>query len=134
MDLNDENFDMGSVIRPFVVKHKPTLSRAFPSGGALNVFMGKSDYKQAFLARVRQARDARGYTQAEIAKLLNDMPQSKYEKYENRSLLPHDLVPLFCLATGVDVHWLFTGQHRKQKVAPEQAEPAPTSARRRTGG
>ncbi len=85
-------------------------------GDGSNVVMGISAFKQSFMDRVRQARDARGLTQEEMATLLG-IPQSKYHKYESRSYLPHDLVPRFCLAAGVEEHWLFTGRRR-------QAEPA----------
>ncbi len=94
--------------------------------------MGKTDYKQSFMARVKEAREARGLTQEEMATLLG-INQPKYHKYESRSYLPHDLVPRFCLAAGVEEHWLFTGRRRQAEVAEVAAAPtkSPRRGRRR---
>lgn len=66
----------------------------------------ESAYKRAFLTRTAEARSKAGLTQEEIATLLN-IPQDKYKHYEKRSLLPHYLVPAFCIATRIDPAWLF---------------------------
>jgi transcriptional regulator with XRE-family HTH domain len=73
--------------------------------------MGKSEHKQLFMNRVREARERRGLTQDQIAKVLG-MHQGTYHKYESRSYLPHDLIERFCLACAIDIDWLFTGQQR----------------------
>jgi transcriptional regulator with XRE-family HTH domain len=89
----------------------------------------KSAFKQRFTERVRWARIARDLTQEEIAELLS-ITQDKYKHYEGsrtvegRSYLPHDLVPKFCLATGVDAAWLFTEKGRAPVLGEPPAEPA----------
>jgi DNA-binding XRE family transcriptional regulator len=77
----------------------------------------KSAYKNDFIARVAWARKARGYTQQQLADLL-DIDQGTYKQYETRSFLAHDLVPRFCLLCGVDPSWLFTGIGRVPMAAP----------------
>ena len=75
-------------------------------------------YKEAFCARLRGARKAAGYTQVEMADLL-DITRDNYAKYERRSLLRVDLIPEFSRITGHDTWFLLTGQpnqnHSKQK-------------------
>jgi transcriptional regulator with XRE-family HTH domain len=64
-----------------------------------------------FLARTAAAREARGFNQTKMAKLLNDdMEQGTYSKYETRSPLPHQYIVRFVEFCGVDYEWLFTGQ------------------------
>ncbi|WP_425283183.1 helix-turn-helix domain-containing protein [Methyloceanibacter caenitepidi] len=67
-------------------------------------------FRDQFAARVRLARERSGYSQAEIATLLG-IKQSAYSKYEGArqppTLMPHHLIPRFCLACRVDVEWLF---------------------------
>jgi transcriptional regulator with XRE-family HTH domain len=68
----------------------------------------KSGYRAEFLARTKAARRSRGFTQVQMAEIL-DMDQGKYKQYETRTYLPHDYVPRFCLVCGIDATWLFTG-------------------------
>lgn len=68
----------------------------------------KSVYRQEFLQRTREARDTTGLSQGDFAKLLG-LNKDIYAKYENRSLLPHDLTPTFVAVTGASYTWLFTG-------------------------
>jgi DNA-binding XRE family transcriptional regulator len=123
---------MDQSLRLFVLNGKSIMSSDAALGDGCNVLMGKSDFKQSFMGRVRQAREARSLTQEEMATLL-DIPQSKYHKYESRSYLPHDLVPRFCLAAGVEEHWLFTGRRRQAEHAevPAAAGKSATPRRRR---
>jgi transcriptional regulator with XRE-family HTH domain len=85
-----------------------------------NVRMAESEteteYKQAFMRRIAEARVALGWKQWQMAEALG-MPQDKYKQYESRSLLPHHLVRRFCLIARVDMEWLMTGQG-KMKLAP----------------
>jgi len=67
-----------------------------------------TDYKQAFLRRTKEAREAARYTQEQIAKVLQ-ITQDTYKQYETRSLLPHRLIGPFCAATRVSEAWLLTG-------------------------
>lgn len=68
----------------------------------------KTAYRQDFLRRTREAREATGLARDDFAKLLG-VPKEAYTKYETRSLLPHDLTAQFLLITGASYTWLFTG-------------------------
>ena len=65
--------------------------------------------KAAFIARTRAARVARFETQQQICTLLG-LSQGTYKSYETRSPLPLWLIPRFCVACGVDIEWLLTGE------------------------
>ena len=65
----------------------------------------KTDFRDAFCARVRAAREASGYTQKEMARLLG-VSADNYVKYESRSHLPHHLIERFCLITKTDMRTL----------------------------
>ena len=104
-----------------------------------NVRMADSEtetqYKQAFTARIAEARVALGWKQWQMAEALG-MPQDKYKQYEGRSLLPHHLVRRFCLIARVDMEWLMSGQGKMKPAAlPEivpDIQPAPARKVRRS--
>ncbi|MBN8955257.1 MAG: helix-turn-helix transcriptional regulator [Rhizobiales bacterium] len=79
-----------------------------------------STYKSDFIARVKEAREARGVTQEWLAERLG-IEQDKYKQYETRSFLPHQYVEMFCLACGISETWLFTGKgdapRKRQRAA-----------------
>lgn len=68
-------------------------------------------FTDAFQARVKAAREARGLTQDKLASGLG-VDQGTYKQWETRpgSLLPHEHVAAFCLICGVDFEWLFTAR------------------------
>lgn len=68
-------------------------------------------YDQQFIERTRFARERAGYSQTEIAKLL-DIPQDRYKQYETRSKLPYQFVERFTLACRISIEWLMTGKER----------------------
>ena len=75
-----------------------------------HVHVGESSkFHDEFLRRVREAREAVGYTQVEIATGLG-IPQDHYKQYETRSFMPHELIPRFCVITRVSTDWLLTGR------------------------
>lgn len=115
--LRNDSMGMEDCIRPFVLKCKTTLSHDAAFVDGFNQYVGKTEHKETFLARVKAARERRGHTQEEMAEVLG-MKQTKYHKYESRSYLPHDLVPRFCLACGISIHWLYTG--RNQSTSKEE--------------
>ncbi len=87
--------------------------------------------KQAFTARVRQARVQLGWKQWEMAHALG-MAQDKYKQYEGRSIMPVFLLDRFCLVARVDMVWLVTGRG-KPMPAPQPepiAAPAPKTVRK----
>lgn len=67
-----------------------------------------TEFLDLFLARTKRAREARGVTQQEIANALG-IAQDLYSKYEVRTLLPHHLIPAFCLICAVEEKWLLSG-------------------------
>lgn len=69
----------------------------------------KRKFKQAFLGRVRAAREATGLTQMQMAAMLG-VDVGTYGKWETRTLMPHEFVDLFCEAAGVTHHWLYRGE------------------------
>jgi len=129
--------DMPNVIGQSVLKRKAILSldNDLPLGH--NVPMAESEtetqYKQRFMQRVAEARIARGLKQWQLAEALG-MVQDKYKQYEGRSLLPHHLIGLFCIVTGVDPVWLVTGRGQKppKLLQIADAEPEPVAKPERT--
>lgn len=65
-----------------------------------------ADFKQAFRARTRAARKARGMSQADIARALG-ISRATYWTYEARRPLAHHLIEEFVAITGVDLDELF---------------------------
>ena len=84
-------------------------------------------YKDAFLQRVAEARVAAGFTQEELASVL-DLDQGTYKTYETKTLMPHDLIPRFCIAVRVSTAWLLDGP--VSGIAPEMEVGNPTQERR----
>ncbi len=71
-----------------------------------------ADYREAFCARVKALRQARGFTQAEMAHALG-ITEEAYRKNEKRSPLPHHLIERFVAIVGTDVQFLMTGRRKK---------------------
>jgi hypothetical protein len=121
-----------------VLKRKANLSLDEELSLGHTVHMAESEtetqYKQAFIARVKSARVATGMKQWQIAESLG-MPQDKYKQYEGRSLLPHHLIGRFCLVTRIEPDWLVTGRGQKPlrplHVADTE-EPVPVPKPKRT--
>jgi transcriptional regulator with XRE-family HTH domain len=69
------------------------------------------DYVRAFQARVKVARDSRGWTQTQIAGFLG-VKQDQYKQWETRkgSLLPHRLLTKFTDLTGCSMKWLLDSE------------------------
>lgn len=88
-----------------------------------------SAYRAGFLGRVRAARELRFGTQEELCEVLG-LAQPTYHKYETRSLMPHMLIPRFCLACGVSTDWLIAARgpgpawkSREEETKPRQKRP-----------
>jgi transcriptional regulator with XRE-family HTH domain len=73
------------------------------------------EYRDAFVARVRQARTDAGYTQRAVAMLLG-VDASTYNNYERGrgkeppTLMPMHLIERFCVLCQVPIDWLVTGK------------------------
>lgn len=74
-----------------------------------------STFHADFLARIKTLREERGLTQAEMATALGILLEA-YKKYEQRSLLPHNLVERFALIVGKDVNYVMTGKEDKRRA------------------
>jgi transcriptional regulator with XRE-family HTH domain len=72
-----------------------------------------ADFLGGFCLRVREARKARGLTQAEMAQALGVGPEA-YRAYEKRTPLPHFLIERFARITGTEIEFLLTG-HRPRR-------------------
>lgn len=76
--------------------------------------MTKDEYREAFVARVREAREAAGYSQDEMATLLG-IEKDAYRRYEGPrsnqppTLMPQDLITKFCIACHISERWLLSG-------------------------
>lgn len=68
-------------------------------------------FNTAYCARVRAARDHRGWTAEQMATALG-IPPDRYRKYEVRSPLPLYLVERFCIITGEELTYMVTGKRR----------------------
>lgn len=66
-----------------------------------------SIFNGAFCARTKELRIARGWTQMQMAEALG-IEKAAYSKYENRSPLPHWLIPRFCLFCDTTPDQMFT--------------------------
>lgn len=128
---NEVRSSIGKNIGQPVLKRKAFLSLDRDNSVGHDVLMPKSgpeaEYKQAFIQRVKEARETRDLKQWEIAELLEaGMAQDKYKQYETRSLLPHHLIGRFCIICRVDPEWLVTGKGKKivKTAQPEPAKPA----------
>lgn len=83
----------------------------------------EAQHKQAFIARVKAARVAKGLKQWQMAEALGGMAQDKYKQYESRSYLPPHLVERFSLICGVNPGWLVTGRGERA-LKPIESVPA----------
>lgn len=84
----------------------------------------QEDYRRNVCDRLRQLRIDAGYqSQAEFAEEIG-ISANTYSKYENRSLIPHRLIPLVCEMLNCSSWYYLTGQ-------PSQHSPPFTGERHR---
>lgn len=92
---------------------KDNVSRANPSAVGKNRLMATSNaeltFNQELCARVRALRDAKDWSQEQMAIALG-VPVERYRKYETRSPLPSYLMERFALITDCTVEHLLTGK------------------------
>jgi len=130
--------DMKPTIGQSVLKCKANLSLDDRFSLGHHVRMAESDadaqYKSEFTARVKEARQRKGWKQWEAAQALG-ISQDHYKQYEKRSLMPHRYIWAFCQHTRVSMEWLLTG-HGKKALQPlpeiePDIRPAPRKAPQR---
>ena len=90
----------------------------------------KEQYKEEFIARVRDVRISTGKKQWQVAHLMG-IKQDEYKHYEVGRLLPHHLIGRFCLITNVNPIWLLTGEGPKVLQPIQLLEPLEDPAPRR---
>lgn len=128
---NEAGVVMPEALGRFVLTGKAILSQDCEFGMEQNGLMAKkqtvSRFSDDFQARTREAREAAGYSQTRLAKLLG-IEQGTYKQYESRagSMLPHDLLPLFCELCRVSLAWMYLGEESESAATP--ARPAAKSA------
>lgn len=86
------------------------------------VWNSEKEFNEAFIARVKQLREERGWTSEQMAIALG-VPAERYRKYEYRTPLPHDLIEKFALTVDRDVSYVLTG---KASAAPIRRRPKRT--------
>lgn len=65
-----------------------------------------TEFEQRFIQRTRAVRERAFATQAQMAIALG-IPAERYKKYEQRTPLPHSLIPRFCLIARITIAELF---------------------------
>ena len=74
---------------------------------------GASKFNEALCSRVRELREAKEWTQEQMAEFLG-IPGPRYIKYEKRSPLPMYLLPKLSALTQARIHWIITGTGPRQ--------------------
>lgn len=69
------------------------------------------EYRDAMCQRLKNARDAAGYTQGSFAEKLG-IQEKTYAKYESRSLLPHNMIGVVCRLLDLDPFYFLEGVGR----------------------
>lgn len=75
-------------------------------------------FNRAFVARVKQLREDRGWTSERMARALG-VPHERYRKYESRTPLPHYLVEPFAILVDRDILYVLTGAPSRKSKALE---------------
>ena len=84
-----------------------------------------SETKSSIIERTKEARAESGLSQSQLAQMLG-VSLSSYQKYEQRSPLPHELIQPFCVIVQKDPTWLLTGSRW-----PDQLHRTPSPRRSR---
>jgi DNA-binding XRE family transcriptional regulator len=79
--------------------------------------IGHTEFIDEVVKRTRELRESRFLSRAQMAKLLG-VTAFAYQKYEDRTPLPHFFIEKFCLITGCSIEYFLTGKDTKTKIAP----------------
>jgi transcriptional regulator with XRE-family HTH domain len=74
----------------------------------------KKQLDQALIARVIKAREAAGMTQQEVSDGMG-VPQDHYKHWELKRVMPHYLIPRFCIVVRVEDGWLISGRGQMKR-------------------
>jgi hypothetical protein len=108
------------------VKDKMSNARIFFIGTFGDMGQASNEellFNEALCARTRALRDGKGWTAEQMATVLG-VPPDRYRKYENRSPIPHYLVPRLAGICDVTIEYILTGRSPRMLAAPSCA-PAP---------
>ena len=83
---------------------------------AMRTRVSQKIYETAFYAKVKLARIGEGIAASDMANYLG-ITLDKYYRYESRHMMRHDLIPLFCSLTKIDIHKLMSSPITKKKSA-----------------
>lgn len=96
------------------------MGRAYALLCGQNVRMAfdrEAEFNDALCARVKALRDARGWTQEQMATALG-IPYDRYRKYEYRTPIPHYLIEQFSEIVGRDLDFVLTGKSTARRRGP----------------
>jgi hypothetical protein len=97
----------------------PGTPRTIVAVGRPKETTSPTTYRAQFFKRVRAARALFTENPPEMAKALG-VPRDTYYRYEERTMLPHHLIPRFCELTGVTVDWLMRGPAAAQAMQQQK--------------
>jgi transcriptional regulator with XRE-family HTH domain len=75
----------------------------------------KKQLDQEFIRRVIKAREAAGMTQQEVSDGMG-VPQDHYKHWELKRVMPHYLIPRFCIVARVEDGWLISGRGQMKRM------------------
>ena len=122
--VSDELSDLSRTTGPLILPENPpkyTMTKKEPPGV----------FNAAMCRRLKDARKAAGETQASFADKLG-ITMEAYRKNENRSPLPHYLIPRACRELGMDSWYFLTGQFRQPHDDQEAKEQTLSRQRRQS--
>jgi len=76
-------------------------------------------FENALCARVKRLREEREWTAEQMGVALG-IPPERYRKYENRSPIPHYLIPRFSQIVDRTVEYVLTGKETQSLSARRQ--------------
>ncbi len=83
------------------------------------------DSKGPFGSRLRQAREARGMSQKDLAEALNTHVNSVSRYERNERAMDSDMVARACVVLGCDPRWLLLGEGQPPPVMIDDTVPNP---------
>lgn len=113
-----------ATVGQFVPNVKAVLSKDIPANLAEFRRMANTprelQFNQAYIARVKALREAKGWTSEQMAIALG-IPAERYRKYESRSPLPTYLLEAFAQITDADPLYVLTGKRASARKAHSPA-------------
>lgn len=101
---------MGQIVPSVKDDVSPALKKLVGHNRPMSEWLSQAAFEAELRARIAALRDARGWTQKQMATALG-VPVEAYKKYENRvgSVMPSYLIPRFAQFVDRDVAYILTG-------------------------